>query len=204
MTQNSMMTIGHSTHHIAAFLRLLRQNHVTAVADVRSIPASRFTPQFNRKALVPCLAEVGIKYVFMGGQLGARTEDTNCYIDGRVHYGLLAQTDEFNRGIERLLKGAQRERVAIMCAEREPLDCHRTVLVARVLIERGGVKVNHIHGDGQVERHATAMQRLMAKFRLDEVDLFHTPDELLEEALSRQEHRIAYFNEALRAEDTLQ
>jgi hypothetical protein len=138
----------------------------------------------------------------MGKELGARTADATCYVEGRVQYGRLAQTLEFASGIERLLKGAETERIAIICAAQEPLDCHRTVLIARVLAERG-VTIGHIHGNGHIEGHTLAMRRLMAGFGLDAADLFRTPAERLEEALNRQEHRIAYVNEELRVGGTL-
>jgi uncharacterized protein (DUF488 family) len=202
MIPKTVLTIGHSTHSFARFLSLLRQQGITAVADVRSMPMSRFTPQFNRHVVERGLREAGIKYVFLGKELGARTEDANCYVDGRVQYGRLAQTSEFANGIERLLKGAQTERIVVMCAEQEPLDCHRTVLIARVLAGYG-LTIDHIHGDGHIEGHILAMRRLMARFGLDEADLFHTPTQRLEEALSRQEHRIAYVNEELRIDGTL-
>lgn len=202
MTPNTALTIGHSTHSASSFLDLLRQHGVTAIADVRSVPISRFTPQFNRGTVERSLYRAGIKYVFLGQELGARTRDAACYVDGRVQYSRLAQTPEFANGIERLLKGAQTERIAIMCAENEPLDCHRTVLIARVLAERG-VTISHIHGDGHIESHLMAMRRLMARFGLDEADLFHTPTERLEEALSRQEQRIAYNNEEFRVDGAL-
>lgn len=202
MTPNSVLTIGHSTHSVAKFLSLLQQHVITAIADVRSTPISRYASQFNRYAVERCLRDVDIKYVFLGAELGARTNDVTCYLDGRVQYSRLAQTAAFASGIERLLKGAEVERIAIMCTEQEPLDCHRTVLIARVLAERG-VAVDHIHGDGHIESHVSAMQRLMAGFGLDEADLFHTPAERLEEALIRQEHRIAYVNEDFRVEGTL-
>ncbi|MEV0049031.1 DUF488 domain-containing protein [Saccharopolyspora shandongensis] len=201
MTPSTVLTIGHSTHDLPTLVRLLRQHEVTAVADVRSLPVSRFTPQFNRGSVERGLREAGIKYVFLGKELGARTEDSTCYVDGRVQYGRLAQTSEFVSGIERLVRGAQTERIAVMCTEGEPLDCHRTVLVARVLTDRG-VTVGHIHSDGRVESHTSAMERLMVRFGLAEDDLFRTPAERLEEALSRQEHRIAYVNEELRADGT--
>lgn len=190
MTSSTMLTVGHSTHSFSIFLSLLRQHGITAVADVRSMPVSRFTPQFNRDTVKHSLHDVGIKYVFLGKELGARTNDATCYVDGRVQYSRLAQTPEFASGIERLLKGAQTERIAIMCAEQEPLDCHRTVLVARVVAEHG-VAIDHIHGDGHIESHTLAMQRLMTRFGLGEADLFHTPTERLEEALSREEHAAA-------------
>jgi uncharacterized protein (DUF488 family) len=180
---------------------MVGQYQVTAVADVRSIPISRFTPQFNQGLVERALHDADIKYVFMGKELGARTDDTTCYVDGRVQYGRLAQTPDFVRGIERLVRGAQSERIAVMCAEGEPLDCHRTVLIARVLTEHG-VTVDHIHGDGRIETQTAAMERLMVRFGLGEADLFRTPAERLQEALSRQEHRIAYVNEEFRADRT--
>lgn len=199
MTFNTMMTIGHSTHQLPKLLALLRQHKVTAVADVRSVPASRFTPQHNQGSLKLGLREGGIKYVFLGKELGARTEDASCYVEGRVQYGRLAQTRDFLCGIERLEKGAETQRIAIMCSEGEPLDCHRTVLIARVLSERG-IAISHIHPNGRVESHTSAMERLMAKFGLSQDELFRTPDERLEEALSRQEDEIAYVKEAFRAD----
>jgi uncharacterized protein (DUF488 family) len=188
-----ILTIGHSTHVIEHFLGLLSEHDVSAVADVRSVPASRFTPQFNRDALQRSLAEVGIRYVFLGRELGARSDDRSCYVNGQVQYGRIAQTAPFGRGIERLLNGSATERIAVMCAEQEPLDCHRTVLVSRVLDERGA-SLAHIHGDGRLEPHVEAMLRLMSGFGLDQDDLFHTREELLSEALARQEQRIAYVD----------
>jgi len=143
------------------------------------------------------LHDCGIKYVFLGGELGARSNNPSCYIDGRVRYERLAQTPEFSKGIERLLRGMQTERIAVMCTEQEPLDCHRTILIARVLTERG-VTVDHIHGDGSIESHPAAMRRLMAKFDLIEDDLLYTPTERMAMALSRQEQKIAYYNENFR------
>ncbi|MFE9093633.1 DUF488 family protein [Streptomyces sp. NPDC007264] len=197
MTPNTVFTVGHSTHSISDFLSLLQKHGITAVADVRSMPVSRFTPQFNRYAVERSLSDVNIKYVFLGKELGARTEDLTCYVDGRVRYDLLAQTSDFVSGIKRLRNGLQSERIAVMCAEQEPLDCHRCVLVARVL-EGYGITVEHIHGDGHVEDHASAMRRLMVNFGLDQEDLFRTSAERLQEALDRQEQRIAYVNEELR------
>lgn len=200
MTPNTVLTIGHSTHSASTFLSLLQRHGVTTVADVRSTPLSRFTPQFNLGALRSSLRDVDIKYVFLGEELGARTKDIACYVDGRVQYDRLARTSAFTRGIGRLLKGTRTERIAIMCAEQEPLDCHRTVLIAQVLTERG-ITIHHVHGDGGIESHTMALRRLMAKFGLNEDDLLYTPTQRLQEALSRQEYRIAYVNEELRVSE---
>ncbi|MEU5897876.1 MULTISPECIES: DUF488 domain-containing protein [Streptomyces] len=194
MSSDMLMTIGHSNHDLDTLVELLRRHGITAVADVRSVPASQFAPHFNRKSLEPALYEAGIKYVFLGEELGARTDDMSCYAGGRVQYGRLARTAKFREGIERLTKGAVTERIAIMCTEGEPLNCHRTVLVSRVLVE-GGATIQHIHGDGRVESHDSAMERLMGKFGLAEPELFRTPAERLDEALSRQEERIAYVRQ---------
>ncbi|MDX8055426.1 DUF488 domain-containing protein [Lentzea sp. BCCO 10_0798] len=195
MTRQKFLTVGHSTHDGETFARLLLGHGVTAVADVRSTPFSRFTPQFNRRALARDLPPRGISYVFLGDELGARPSDPGCYVDGKVQYARLAATEQFTRGIQRLARGATSERIAIMCAEGEPLDCHRTVLVSRVLVE-GGAAVQHLHGDGSLESHADAMLRLMGKFGLADDDLFRTHDERLNEALKRQEERIAHVGSA--------
>lgn len=195
MSTNSVYTIGHSTHSAEAFLALLRQHDVEAVADVRSSPFSRFNPQFNREPLEQFLKTNGIRYVFLGKELGARSQDRSCYLDGRVQYGRLAQTPLFQSGLERVLQGAAKYRVALMCAEKEPLECHRTLLVARALAERGQ-PVLHIHADGHLETHEIALERLLDVTGLPKEDLFRSRQELLAEALARQEKHVAYVDEA--------
>lgn len=191
-----VLTIGHSTHLLEAFVALLRQHGVTALADVRSVPYSRFNRQFNRETLEKSLKTGGIKYVFLGRELGGRSDDPACYENGRVQYARLAQTDEFRSGIERVIRGASDYRIALMCAEKEPLECHRTLLVARALAERG-IVVEHILPDGRLERHEDTMERLLDIVGLPRQDLFRTRDELIEEALTRQEKRVAYVDEKL-------
>src|SRR5688500_7367017 len=102
MTFETVLTIGHSTHDFRDWTKLLRQHEVTAVADVRSVPVSRFTPWFNQASVKRGLHEAGIKYAFLGRELGARTDDTSCYVDGRVQYERLAKTSAFTSGVERL------------------------------------------------------------------------------------------------------
>lgn len=194
-TDHPVFTIGHSTHSAEAFLALLREHQVDAVADVRSSPSSRFNPQFNREALEQFLKANGIRYVFLGKELGARSEDSACYLDGRVQYGRLAETPLFQGGLNRVLRGAARYRVALMCAEKEPLECHRTLLVAKALAARGQ-SVLHIHADGHLETHDAAMERLLDVTGLPKKDLFRSKQELLEDALARQEVKVAYVDEA--------
>jgi uncharacterized protein (DUF488 family) len=185
-------TIGHSKHPIDRFIALLQQHGIDALADVRSTPYSRFNPQFNKEKLRAALAAAGVRYVFLGEELGARTKDPSCYDEeGRVSYAKLAQTEPFRKGIERLLTGMQQHRIAIMCAEREPRECHRTILVSREL-QRAGVSVTHILQDGTLEPHDQLMGRLAAELNLVGTDLFRSPGELIEDAYEKQGSRIAY------------
>ena len=187
----AVFTIGHSTHSRERFVALLAQHGVTALCDVRSKPYSRMNPQFNREELKRALRECGMEYVFLGNELGARSEDRGCYENGKVQYDRLANTELFRRGIDRVREGMKQRRVALMCAEKEPLECHRTILVARQLAALG-VRVEHIHADGSLESHDAALSRLAQMVRLPEHDLFHSREELLDDAYRRQEERIAY------------
>lgn len=191
--RSGCFTIGHSTHEFARFVELLKQHHVDAVADVRSIPYSRRQPQFNREKLAAALKAHGIAYVFLGKELGARSNDPACYDNGRVQYRRLARSALFRSGLERVLNGSQRMSIALMCAEKDPVDCHRTILVARELVRLGKV-VNHILADGRLETHQVAMKRLTEQLGLSEEDLFRTPTDLEDEAYTAQEKNIAYFD----------
>jgi uncharacterized protein (DUF488 family) len=184
-------TIGHSNHPIERFLALLQQHEITAIADVRSTPYSRRNPQFNSKALAAALEARSIAYVSLGKELGARSEDPSCYEDGQVQYRRLAQTPLFNQGIERVMTGTERYRIALMCAEKEPLDCHRTLLVSRAL-ETKGAAIIHILADGGTETHHETMLRLVDRTLLSKDDLFADRAQLIEAACAIHEQKIAY------------
>ncbi len=186
-----VFTIGHSTHPIERFIELLKQHRITTIADVRSSPYSRYQPHFGREILTKFLRDNGIKYVFLGDELGGRGADRSVFEGGRVQYHRLAKTSAFRKGLERIHAGSQTHRIAIMCAEGEPLACHRTILIAREL-ESAGIAVAHIHPDGLLETHANAIQRLLQEFDLEEPDFFRTPEERMDEAYTKQEERIAY------------
>lgn len=190
--QDTVFTIGHSTHSEERFIGLLLQHEVTALCDVRSAPFSRINPQFNRNALEAALEQRGIVYRFLGKELGARSGDPSCYESGKVQYSRLAETDLFRYGIKRVLRGMKDGfRIALMCAEKEPLDCHRTILVARHLALRG-VSISHILADGRLEIHEATLARLARLLNLPEDNMFSTREELLDTAYRKQEERIAY------------
>ena len=188
-----VLTVGHSTHPLEAFVALLRRHAVTALADVRSTPYSRFNPHFNRKSLDRDMNARGIAYLFLGRALGGRPEDRSCYENGQVRYDCVARTALFREGIERVVRGAQDNRIALMCAEKEPLDCHRTILVGRSLVERG-VAVAHILADGRLEPHDDAMDRLLDSMKLPRRDLLQSRPELIEQALALRERRVAHVD----------
>lgn len=192
----TVYTVGHSTHSVEKFVALLERNGVTALADVRSSPYSRHNPQFNKDALASELKKRGIAYVFVGRELGARSDDPTCYIGGKVQYGRLAQTAMFRAGIDRVLAGAQKYQVALMCAEKEPLDCHRTLLVSRAL-EREGASIAHILSDGSLEPNQQTMSRLIDLVGLPQEDMFRSRSDLIEEACELREQKIAYVDETL-------
>lgn len=186
-----LYTIGHSNHEIATFLGLLRQHGVTAVGDVRSHPYSRYVPQYSRDALENALTDAGIAYVFLGKELGARSENPACYHEGKVQFDRLAQEPIFAEGIGRVVQGMQRHRIALMCAEKDPLDCHRALLVARKLFE-SGVPVSHIHADGALESQQAMESRLLAACKLPEADLFTSREEFVADAYRIRSEQIAY------------
>jgi len=184
-------TIGHSNHSSERFIDLLRRHAITAVADVRSVPYSRRNPQFNREALGRSLAHQGIRYVFLGEELGARSKDRSCYDGARVSYPRLAATHLFQEGLGRLRTAMDEHRLAIMCAEKDPLECHRAILVSRHLAA-DGIDVAHILESGELEPHVQALARLRRRLGMPEHDMFRSDEQLSNEAYELQGHRIAF------------
>jgi uncharacterized protein (DUF488 family) len=151
---STVYTVGHSSHASEEFLRLLTENRIEVVVDTRSAPYSKFAPQFDRETIQRDLTERGVKYLFLGAELGGRPSNS-AYYDGRGHvlYSKITKDAAFIAGIERLERGIAGFRVALMCGEEDPAHCHRRLLVGRVLTERGHETL-HIRGDGRVESDA--------------------------------------------------
>jgi uncharacterized protein (DUF488 family) len=195
MTVFDLFSIGHSNIPAERFVTLLRDTGVTALADVRSTPLSRFCPWFSGKNLAPALARDGIDYRFFGKELGGRPSDPALFCDGVADYEAMARQGEFRSGLDRLVADAAHRRVCMMCAEREPLDCHRCLLVARELAARG-LGVGHILHDGMIEPHAATERRLLA-LSGEAGDLFATgQNERLAAAYRRRACAVAYRSKA--------
>jgi len=191
MQSFDLYSIGHSNIPAERFVGMLHDAGVTAVADVRSTPASRRFPWFSAKNLASRLQENGIAYLPFGDSLGGRPRDPALYRDGVADYEKMAQQPEFCAGLDRLLKLASQRRVCLMCAEREPLDCHRCLLVSRAVAERGLI-VGHILHDGTIEPHRVTEERLMAD-GAPNADLFVTgQSERLAAAYRRRCRAVAY------------
>ncbi len=185
-------TIGYSTHELETLIALLHQHAITAVADVRSHPVSRLA-HFCRPALERHLKNTRIEYVFLGQELGARRDEPECYVDGQARYDRITSLPAFRKGIERLERGAKRYRIALMCAEKEPLDCHRSILICRHLVANGW-EIRHVLANGAIEPHATTEERLVRRMEIERT-LFQptlTRDELVQQAYEKRAAQIAY------------
>jgi len=186
-----LFTIGHSNHELDHFIELLKKHGITAIADVRSEPYSRFNSQFNRESLKTALRPLGIAYAFLGGELGARRKEPQCYEGGVAQYALIAKTIDFAKGLSRIRKGLHSHRVALMCAEKDPLDCHRMILVCRHL-RSPAITIAHILEDGSLESMENAEDRLLRLYHSQGEDLFRSREELIEEAYERRAERLQY------------
>ena len=186
-----LFTIGHSVHSMERFIDLLKIHGITAICDVRSSPYSRYMPHFNRELLKDELARQRISYIYLGTELGPRSDDPNCYEKGKVQYKRLADRDIFQQGLARLRKGMMTHRIALLCAEKDPLTCHRMLLICRHL-RADDVVIKHILEDGVLEDNRDTEMRLMRLLKIDSDDLFSSKAELIEMAYTMQSEKVAY------------
>jgi uncharacterized protein (DUF488 family) len=171
-----ILTLGHSNHAMGHLVDLLTMHGVQVIVDVRSQPYSKYATQFNQEALKIGLQNVGLRYVYLGRELGGRPEGHEFYdVDGHVQYDRLAATHLFREGLRRLENGIAGYEVAMLCAEENPAACHRRLLVGRILLGRG-VQVEHIRGDGRLQTDEEVEAELnrdldqLALFQKTEVD----------------------------------
>jgi len=193
MIRFDLFSIGHSNLAADRFTEALRAAGADAIADVRSVPASRFCPWFSAKNLAPLLAKEGMAYLGFGDALGGRPRDPLLYCDGIVNYEAMARTPGFRAGLDRLIAEVGQHRLCLMCSERDPLDCHRCLLVARALAARG-LTTGHILHDGTIEPHAATEQRLL-RLENAEGDLFAAgQNERIAAAYRRRARAVAFRN----------
>lgn len=189
-----MFTIGYSGLDMPGFTALLAQHGVAVVCDVRSTPFSRFKPDFSRGPFRRHLNAAGVKYVFLGRELGARPEDRGCYVGGQARYDRIAATEPFRLGLDRVRNGAATTRLALVCSERDPVECHRAILVAHRLPDLHE-DIAHIHTDGRLETQGELDDRLVALHGLTPPPLLSAPgdaDRARALAYDKQADAIAY------------
>lgn len=178
--KNEIYTIGYSSFSIEDFVNTLRHYGITMIADVRSSPYSRFRPDFRKDALQRHLADSDIACLFLGNLLGARIKHPEVYKGGKLSYALLSNSDFWKQGIDQLMDEAKTYRLALMCAEKDPINCHRTFLVSRTL-RLSPVRILHILHDGSLEEHAVTEKRLLALHNLDQPDIFRSQSVRIED-----------------------
>jgi uncharacterized protein (DUF488 family) len=201
---NTIFTIGYASRAFDEFIVLLQKNKINTICDVRSMPYSSRNPLFNRESLKGALKAHNIDYVFLGEELGARPKDPSCYVAGKAIYQKIAASPLFQNGLERIESGVQKGYVlALMCAERDPLICHRSILICRNLRGRQ-ISILHIIDRETTWSQSDLEKRLVAQLKL-EPDLFNDTDAnaVIERAYDVRGDRIAYVEKAEREmEDT--
>lgn len=193
-TRNPLFTIGYAPYKLPSLIEVLQRYKVTAVADVRSTPYSQFQPAFNRENLEKKIG-VHMAYVSMGEFLGARVEDKSCFgPTGVINFDAVAARNKFKEGLQRICSGLTKFRIALLCAEADPINCHRMILISRHLALSEGIDIQHILGGGSLESHFGTEKRLLALHNLQLPNLFMNYEQRLEEAYIRQGRVIAFHH----------
>lgn len=192
-TRNTLYSIGYATKPIDTFIAQLEKYGINAVADVRSVPFSKAFHDYHQDALASTLKQHGIHYVYLGQELGPRSKEDQHYdASGQVQFDRLAESSLYQQGVERLLHGIEKGLcIALMCAEKDPADCHRSLLVGFDLKRRLGLDVAHITHDGELEWQPQMEQR-MADVHGLAGDLFATPEQQAELGCRAQSKQKAY------------
>ena len=195
-----LYSIGHSSQTQEEFLALLTSFGINCIVDVRSVPASKYSPQFNQETLKWFLKSHGVQYLHFGDEFGARRTDS-LDEDGQVNFELAVKTPNFQQGVTRLMKGLEKGfQIALMCSEADPLECHRFSLVSRYFYDQG-LDVQHILKDGSLASHASLEKEMInqylhaRKYRLPEVDLLfgtYTAEEQRKDAYRLKNKEIGY------------
>jgi len=163
---NTIYTIGHSVHEIDYFIELLKKYDINLVLDVRSSPYSKYAPQFNKKNIEEKLEENGIHYNFVGDSFGARQKNPNLYSkDGIVDFDKVRESIKFKATFNKVIDNINNANMVLMCSEKEPIDCHRSILISKAFY-RKGINIQHILADGEIETQKDLENRLLSLYKL--------------------------------------
>jgi uncharacterized protein (DUF488 family) len=196
ITMDKIYTVGCSTHTVDFFLNIVINYNIDTIVDVRSIPFSRHTPQFNQDNLKKMLSSKQIHYLDFSEEFGARRKEKEAYSGGIVDFNKVRTLDVFLRGINRIEKGISKNyRIALLCTEKDPINCHRSLLVSRTLSELLKINIEHILFDGNIIEHHNFEQKMLKLSGL-ETDLFITDTQkLLNDAYGIFSKKVAYKDE---------
>lgn len=158
---NKIYTIGHSSHDLQYFLSLLKLHNINTIVDIRSVPFSNYVPHFNKDIIKSSLNKNNILCIYMGIELGINQENLMLYTNNILDYNKVIVSPNFTTGIERLKNGIFKGyNIAIMCTEKDPIDCHRSILIGEILRHQN-YSVLHILPDGRIESHDKFLNRLI-------------------------------------------
>jgi uncharacterized protein (DUF488 family) len=199
-----LYTLGHSAMQLSTLLELLRPFDISVLADVRSSPRSLRHPHFDRIELERALPAAGVRYLFLGEELGGRPDDPGAYAsDGVVDYRTRRKSYAFQSGIERVSRELTHADLALMCAEEDPLLCHRFLMICPELVALG-LEPLHIRKGGVIETQKEAEDRLLEEQQFGAVagaSLFASErDEALESAYLAQAKQCAFRIEPAEAD----
>ena len=199
MNELRLYTVGHSNQTFEEFLAMLQAQKINVIVDVRSVPASKYTPQFNQKPLQACLQRAGIHYLHFGNEFGARRMDS-LDADGKVNFEKAVQTPAFQEGVKRLMSGLEKGyRISLMCSEAHPLECHRFAMVSRYFFEHG-VDVQHIvhdeNGDVVTVPHKQLQDEMVAEYvRKKKIPPIQPPDIFGENECTKEQQIILAYRQ---------
>ncbi len=194
-----LYTIGHSTFDTELFLKRLQDNDIGFVIDVRSTPFSKYANQYNKDRIEKFLKENDINYFHMGEHFGARQKDTKYYPHEYLDFELFRNSDIFQKGMKNIERGLEKYNIALMCTEKDPIDCHRAIMVGRGF-ELDGVDVGHIMPDGNLLTQKDFNDRLLElyfpdryQYSLFDTEEKKTDEEYLKDAYILKNKEIGYI-----------
>lgn len=193
-----IFTVGHSTHDVETFIKLLEANSINCVVDVRSTPYSQFASQFNENEIKFELNKRGITYIYMGEEFGARRDDDNLYINGKLSFDRTTKSPLFKKGVTRINNGLEKGfTIALMCSEKRPAECHRCIMIGKSLSDNG-YEVEHILEDSTTITQQAVDTVLVEEYfpNRDQISLFNhenkSYDKYVADAYALRENEIAY------------
>lgn len=188
---SAIYTTGYAGHSAPSLVQLLQTTGITVLADVRSNPFSGRQPEMDKPALMQALRCAGMRYVFMGEQLGGRPRNPKLYRAGRIDPQALLAHEGYRAGVARLIAGAASHSICLLCAERDPISCHRGLYIAESLQE-AGMQVLHLIPGKPAEDHQATRTRMAELAHMEHADLFASEKDRLSMAIDQMREKIAF------------